>query len=219
MKGLSIQDASKKSSQPSSEEISEILHHNGTHSKPSISRIPVTLYKSTALDIPPHVSYISLKDSVIAENNRKLVVWPYFENGQENEELNVELKERYTLGNPEGRTELVKCLQRVQQLRPYILQYLEEVESSLDDIVRYFKDQSLYSRLEDKPIIVPATLHDHVDIKTANAGIISAVFYKTFNFSMWHIVKARYEELAREQALQSGTATLNVPKTCRVCNL
>jgi len=219
MKGLSFEDASLTKHQPSSDEISETVLHSGAHSKPITTRITVTFYSSTALDVPRHISYVSLKDNIIAENNKKLDVWPYFESGQENEELINELKERYTLGHPEGRPALVKCLQRVQQVRPYILRYLKEVCSSLEDIVCYFNDQSLYNRLEDKHVLSPATLHDHVNVRTANAGIISAVFHKTFNFSMWHVAKYMFTGSTREQALQSGTATLNTPETCRICNL
>jgi hypothetical protein len=66
--------------------------------------IPVTKYKSTAVQVPPYTDYVSLRDNILTENNKKLLYWPYFAEEENEEKLGrtglwEELDERFHMVN------------------------------------------------------------------------------------------------------------------------
>lgn len=213
--------ASKDKSQIPIGKLTGSIFRNTNHSKAPTSTmtVPVDRYRSEAIDIPPYISYVRVKENFLAENNKKLVVWPHFEDGNErtSDKLNAELKSWYTAGNPEVRPESVYRLQQVRTAKAYVMKWLEELQVSLDDIVDYLNNPVLYDKLEEKSKVAVSDLELHADTKIANAGIICAVFGKHFDFSMWQLARARYRELTEEQAKKSGTAEVEEPLLCSYC--
>lgn len=221
MSGIRVEGAMNTKTQTLAAELTETFLHSGSHLKSMTTKIPLTPYLSKAHDVPRHISYAGITTNLLADNDKKLVVWPYFEVDQEpaSDELNNELKERYTAGNPEGRPELVRCIQKAQQVRPYVMRFLEEVHSNLDDIVDYLTNKHLYDKVEEKPLIPLADLHNRTNRGAANAGVICGVFSKVFGFSVWYLASARYRELRQKHDNDSGLSALGGPAPCSVCNL
>jgi len=217
MKSIQTDDSASSESQ----QITQTILRNGAHSKALVTTIPLTTYISKAISLPHHISYAGLATNMLAENDRKLLVWPYFEAGQEPnpETFEAELKDRYTTGDPDGRPKSVKRFQKVQQIRPYIMRYLEELDVSLDDIVEYLTDASMYDKGKEEPLIMPSKLHDTGRHTCGNAAVICMVFSETFGFSMWDLASARYRELLYSQASISAAIAPNGPAPCSVCNL
>ena len=61
-------------------------------------KIPVTKYRSTAVFVPAYRSYVSLQDSVLAENEKNMLNWPYFHDDF-GEDMVTELEEAYRMKN------------------------------------------------------------------------------------------------------------------------
>ncbi|OCK79858.1 hypothetical protein K432DRAFT_443585 [Lepidopterella palustris CBS 459.81] len=92
--------------------------------------IPITKYRSTAVQVPPYTDYVSLRDNVLAENNRKLLYWPYFDD-EEHEDLNKkglwsELDQRFDMVNEHRPRRLLQA-EQCRVYRAYTETFLEEI--------------------------------------------------------------------------------------------
>ncbi|KAI9879601.1 MAG: hypothetical protein M1830_008051 [Pleopsidium flavum] len=186
----------------------------GKSEKPFIN-VPVDVYTSDAVLVPPYLSYISIRRNVLAENDRSLKYYPYFgEEGQIRKSgLEKELEDRFN--------NRIKDLplrhwysEQADKLGPYAARYLEHVGCQMTDVLYLLLDTD---RLTQKGKIsasgnmrrwhmrcfaidsdrsnkkwqgVFGHLRRPVQQALARADLACRAFYNTTKLSLWYIVKS-----------------------------
>ncbi|KAF2192307.1 hypothetical protein K469DRAFT_620423 [Zopfia rhizophila CBS 207.26] len=156
----------------------EVVHsgrsQNGVKSYISM---PITPYKSTAVDVPFYHDYVGLRDNVLAENNRKLLYWPYF---QEEELADLgkkglwnELDEQFDMVNDKRPRHVLQAEQcRVHS--PYVEKFLKDIDVPWENVLFWLlaQDEDInhinqtsndLSSAEFEPLLLDRTPHCEED--------------------------------------------------------
>ncbi|EKG21255.1 hypothetical protein MPH_01398 [Macrophomina phaseolina MS6] len=108
----------------------------------SVMNNPVNSYATDAKPVPPYTSYVSLKQNVLAENRRTLMIYPYFDDYQDEDvskkSLWDELRSRYNIVADELRRRRLLQAEQSWQLRSYAEKFLQDFGCPMKDILRYF---------------------------------------------------------------------------------
>lgn len=210
--------------------------------------IPVTPYKSKAVTLPPYKSYIGLKQNVLAENNRQLLVMPYLDDEQEDDpklsNLWKELEDRFEMAVEERPRRLLQEEQS-RKYSPYVEAFLEEIGCDLKDVLRWLldpdplagmkepefaaemlkmRDESCnedFNREKKKWVTVLSNLPPSSDKALKMASLACPVFLKVCGFSLWHIAsRSSHAQITRISPSKddSGNETYG-DLACRVCHL
>ncbi|KAK0640511.1 Histone-lysine N-methyltransferase E(z) [Lasiodiplodia hormozganensis] len=88
-------------SKPRNQKTQEVFSHGSSKGIRSIISNPVDFYAVNTVPVPPYTNYVSLKQNVLAENHRTLMVYPYFDDNQDEDlakkSLWDELQSRYNI--------------------------------------------------------------------------------------------------------------------------
>lgn len=196
----------------------------------SYINIPSITFTSNAVEVPSYTNYTSLGCNVLAENEDKLVVWPYFEDGAQPSEadLYAELQERYARGTARERIELLFRRHRGRAWRYATYNALAELGCTMDDVLRYLlepvpdvdfslsadvqkawgdrhkycDDENGFDRSSNWWVGVLSALGPSSGQALAYAAMACAAFHEAHGFNLWHLAKvhAGITE-ARNQAL------------------
>jgi len=145
-----------KHSEPSHYVTQEVYSIDKTQKLKSIVlRIPGTVHNSTAVEVPPYNWYTSLKHSVLAENDRRLLYWPYFDEDEDvgGEDLKKELLDRFEIV-VEKREHQIERNEESKKYASYVEAFLEELGCTYEDVLYYLLQPNL-----DVPASIP--LYDH----------------------------------------------------------
>ncbi|KAF2814894.1 uncharacterized protein BDZ99DRAFT_186742 [Mytilinidion resinicola] len=141
MKGIQIPTAMTSGNNDKMVNITQEFYNENLNQKPrrSYLSIPVTPFQSSAVDVPPYTDFVSLRDNVLAENNKKLLYWPYFAEEENEEKLGKsglwdELDQRFDMVN-EHRPRRLLQVEQCRLHRPYAQEFLEELGIDWTDIL------------------------------------------------------------------------------------
>ncbi|KAL1625102.1 hypothetical protein SLS56_007529 [Neofusicoccum ribis] len=135
----------------------EVFSHGNMHkSIRSTLNNPVDSYAIDTIPVPPYTSYISLKQNILADNHRTLMIYPYFDDYQDEDaskkSLWDELRSRYNIVADELRRRRLLQAEQSWQLRAYAEKFLDIVGCKMADILTYFllPPETLVRLLEDE---------------------------------------------------------------------
>jgi hypothetical protein len=118
--------------------VQEILLGSRTGIKKNLT-VPITSYKSTAVDVPGFHEYVQLRDNVLTENNQKLPAVPYLAEDQhedpEKRDLWRKLNEHYEVMENDERALINIRAEQARIHRYYMEDFLEEVGINWDHIL------------------------------------------------------------------------------------
>lgn len=227
-----------------------MAHDARNHKASSSTAIAVasTRYESKAIEVPSYANFNSLSSNILVENEDKLVVWPYFESGMETseDELYEELHHRYKRGTPKEREGLLYRRSRAQTWMYSILDGLEELGCTMQDVQRYllepdpvlefplrtdaqkaWNDRQRYCTAQGFDRAHPYWVRVLSNLPLASkrgmafAGLACAAFLKLCNFDLWHLAKLEFMQpiatLNADRAINSRKTF--PPQTCRLCHL
>ncbi|KAL0255120.1 hypothetical protein SLS55_009649 [Diplodia seriata] len=119
----------------------EVFSHGNKGIRSIISN-PVDFYAVDTVPVPPYTNYVSLKQSVLAENHRTLLVYPYFDDNQDQDDAKKslwdELQSRYNIVADELRLRRLLQAEQSWQLRSYADKILDDIGCAPEVILRYF---------------------------------------------------------------------------------
>ena len=176
--------------------------------------MPVTVYTSDAVSVPPYRNYIPIRRNILAENDRSLKYYPYFgEDGPGKKSgLEKELEERFN--------NRIKHLslrhwyaEQADKLMPYTIRYVEEIGCSIEDILYLLLDtehltkpvegssgslRNWYARCfafdSDRSTRKWQNLFCSMQppgkLALARAELACKAFYSVTKLSVWYIVKS-----------------------------
>lgn len=210
--------------------------------------IPATPYRSEAVTLPPYKSYIGLKQNVLAENNRQLLVMPYLDDEQEDDpklsNLWKELEDRFEMAVEERPRRLLQEEQS-RKYSPYVEAFLEEIGCDLKDVLRWLLDPHPLTGMQEPEIAaemlktreesctedfnrekkkwatVLSNLPPSSEKALKMASLACPVFLKVCGFSLWHIAsRSSHAQITRISPSKddSGNETYR-DLACRVCHL
>jgi len=181
--------------------------------KPFIN-VPVEVYTSEAVSVPPYLSYISIRRNILAENDRSLKYYPYFgeEGPGKKSGLEKELEDRFN--------NRIKDLplrhwfaEQAEKLGPYAARYLEDVGCQMMDVLYLLLDTDRliepdevsasgsmrkwhvrcfatdFGRTNKKWQEVFCRLRCPEQQALARADLACRAFYNTTKLSLWYIVR------------------------------
>ncbi|OJD33641.1 set domain-containing protein [Diplodia corticola] len=126
---------------PMNQKSQEVFPHGSKGIRSSISN-PIDFYAVDTLPVPPYTNYVSLKQNVLAENHRTLLVYPYFDDNQDEDlakkSLWDELQNRYNIVADELRLRRLLQAEKSWQLRSYADRILGEFGCGIEVVLRYF---------------------------------------------------------------------------------
>lgn len=129
-------------SKPRNQKTQEVFSHGNNKGIRSIISNPVDFYAVNTVPVPPYTNYVSLKQNVLAENHRTLMVYPYFDDDQDEDlakkSLWDELQSRYNIVADELRRRRILQAEQAWQLRSYAEKIIEELPMEMQDILAYF---------------------------------------------------------------------------------
>ncbi|KAF4540805.1 Set domain-containing protein [Lasiodiplodia theobromae] len=129
-------------SKPRNQKTQEVFSHGSSKGIRSIISNPVDFYAVNTVPVPPYTNYVSLKQNVLAENHRTLMVYPYFDDNQDEDlakkSLWDELQSRYNIVADELRRRRLLQAEQAWQLRSYAEKIIEELPMEMSDILAYF---------------------------------------------------------------------------------
>lgn len=226
MKSVQTSCPSKTASTGSATTIQQDIYAERQHTKgvKSFLSVPITAYKSGTVDVPPYTTYVSLKQNVLAENNKQLLYWPYFgEDQNENKKkpgLGKELNERFDVVY-EQRPHRMLRTEQSHKFGPYVDAILDELGCDYGAVLRYLLDpepslelglemsnlemrlwksrddscRESFDRTKKRWVLVLSGLPPTPDSELALAGLACNAFLNVCGFSIWHI--AKWSELAQ----------------------
>jgi len=178
-----------------------------------IEEVPVTMYTSDAVSVPPYLIYIPIRRNILAENDRSLKYYPYFgEDGPGKKSgLEKELEERFN--------NRIKHLplrhwyaEQAEKLVPYTTSYLEELGCSIEAVLYLLLDtnhpiepaegsswtvQKWYARCfatdsvrtSKKWQALLSSMPKPGQLALARAQLACKAFYTVTKLSLWYIAK------------------------------
>ncbi|KAL1641502.1 hypothetical protein SLS58_006007 [Diplodia intermedia] len=134
-------DVKPGDAKPMNQKSQEVFSHGNKGIRSIISN-PVDFYAVDTVPVPPYTNYVSLKQSVLAENHRTLLVYPYFDDNQDEDvakkSLWDELQSRYNIVADELRLRRLLQAEQSWQLRSYADKILDDIGCAPEVILRYF---------------------------------------------------------------------------------
>lgn len=183
-------------------------------------------YKSTAVTVPPYLTYVSVRRNILAENDRSLKYYPYFgEEGPDRKSgLEKELEERFK--------NRIKHLplrhwyaEQAQKIKPYAERFLDDVGCRVIDVLYLFLDRSRLK--EPGEAAAPSLRKWHAKCFATDSGqahkkwqklfvsleppkekaldraeLACRAFYEVTKLSLWYIIRnheVAVEHMARAQ--------------------
>lgn len=175
--------------------------------------MPVTIYASDAVSVPPYLNYIPIRRNILAENDRSLKYYPYFGEDGPGKKLGLEkeLEERFN--------DRIKhlpfrhwCAEQADKLLPYTRRYLEQLSCEFSDVLYLFLDtnhtrkpgegssgtsQDWYAacfaaesdRASKKWQTLFCSMQSPGQQALARAELACKAFYTATKLSLWYIVK------------------------------
>lgn len=205
--------------------------------------VPATTYRSDAAEVPPYTSYVSLKQNVLAENNKQLLYWPYFSETQNQDKgkagLWRELNQRFDIVY-EKRPHLMLRTEQSHKFGPYVDGILEELGCDYGAVLHYLLDPELFlkseigmsetdmqiwnsrdesctegfDRTKKRWVLVLSGLPPTSDRESALAGLACNAFLKICGFSIWHIAKrSELAQLSADRSTRYSNAACETPTT------
>ena len=117
-------------------------------------------YAIDGLKTPDYTNYVSLKQNLLAENNKTLLYEPYFNDNQSHEEgkqsLWDELRQRF-MKVEEERPRRILQAQKSFQYRSYAEAFFQEIGCQMSDVLNYL----LMPETELRSKLISAGLDDH----------------------------------------------------------
>lgn len=114
-------------------------NHKGVR---SVLHNSVDSYATNARPVPPYTSYVSLKQNILAENHKTLMIYPYFDDYQDEDvskkSLWDELRSRYNIVADELRRRRLLQAEQSWQLRSYAEKFLHDFGCPMQAILLYF---------------------------------------------------------------------------------
>ncbi|KAF2876911.1 hypothetical protein BDV95DRAFT_133448 [Massariosphaeria phaeospora] len=97
---------------------------------------PITRYKSKTVNVPYHHEYISVQDSVLVENDRKILAWPYFEDEDDalRPDFSEDLRSNYDIRNLEH-PERIVLAEQCRVYYPCTNDFFEELGITFDHVI------------------------------------------------------------------------------------
>ncbi|KAF2501475.1 hypothetical protein BU16DRAFT_555957 [Lophium mytilinum] len=133
LKGIQIPTATSYGRNDEMINVTQEFYSDNLSHKPlrSYLSIPVTPFQSSAVNVPPYTDFVSLRDNVLAENNKKLLYWPYFAEEENEEKLGKsglwdELEQRFDMVNEQRPRRLLQ-VEQCRLHRPYTQEFLKEI--------------------------------------------------------------------------------------------
>lgn len=212
----------------------------------NVKVIPVTAYSASCIKIPLYTSHTTLKHNILAENVKKLAVWPHFAVEEDNAEQDLypELKERYSHGNPDNRRKTLHMREKNKQLGPYVKSFLNDLGCTVDDVLRSFlegssKDLSQTERddifnttgIENDPkmpslrrkwALALSILPKTSEQRQRNVVLACEAFNSIAGLTLWPFIKHFYDrsKVAPITAgLQEHSISTYNKLACRVCHV
>jgi len=196
-----------------------------------VEEMPVTMYTSDAVSVPPYLNYIPIRRNILAENDRSLKYYPYFgEDGPGKKSgLEKELEERFN--------NRIKHLplrhwyaEQADKLLPYATCFLEEQGCTIEDILYLFLNpdspiepgEGSSSTLHQWYARCFATDSDRTSKKwqslfcsmqspeeqaLAHVRLACKAFYTVTKLSLWYIVKSHEVTVKLSARLQEKKDT------------
>lgn len=124
-----------------SQEVFPHGYHNKAGNKSNLSN-PIDPYFLDTIHVPAYTSYISLKQNILTENRRTMLIYPYFDDFQDEDDGKVplwdELQARYHIVADDRRRRRIIQAEQSWQLRSYAETYLADLACEMKDVLRYF---------------------------------------------------------------------------------
>ncbi|KAK8195984.1 hypothetical protein M8818_007135 [Zalaria obscura] len=199
--------------------------------------VPLTTYSEHTEEVPGYTHYVSLKQNLLAENQKQLHTWPYFAD-EVPEDVYETVENVYDTDIEHRWRKLLRAEQAVQYAQ-YIEPLLEELQCSMSDILHYLLDplpdlQSLsgsditardeycledFDRQSKRWVAVRSILPAIEPQRLSAAALLCKAFQEQAGFSIWHIARrSHFCELASEDTKDEGGERAYTALACRICH-
>ncbi|KAF2402787.1 hypothetical protein EJ06DRAFT_554365 [Trichodelitschia bisporula] len=112
----------------------------------TVLEAPITRVKCDAVDLPRYTTYVSLDRNILAENNKKLICWPYFDDDETQEKveemLRVSLRQHYKMLY-EKRPRHLAVLHEVAHFREIADAFLKDLGITYHDVLHFLLEPDL----------------------------------------------------------------------------
>ncbi|KAI9703398.1 MAG: hypothetical protein M1820_005870 [Bogoriella megaspora] len=209
-------------------------------------RPKISDFSSEPRDVPSYAEFVSLKQNVLAKNERAKINWPYLGDTLKRDEgkFQAELRESYLI-TIEDSTRQYQQSAQAAKYSPYVQSFLAEVGCSMDDVLRYLLEPILsseiqvtqdvagavssreksctedFNRSSERWVKVLSQLPESSNQALAAAALACHVFLLKCNMSLWHV--ARHYVLEKWSASTDTHASSGRSEfrafACRVCQL
>ena len=216
----------------------DVMYDKSTTHKSNRSylSVQVTNTKHEELSLPEYTSYVGLKRNVLAENEQKLLYWPYMGENADEATLHEEIVDKFSVSIEERERRLEQSAQ-AQKYGPYIQDFLAELGCGMSDVLRYLLEPALptriqltddvkravlaredsckhdFNRASKRWVLLLSKLPPSSDRALAAAALACQTILNMCKISMWQVARHHVLNSSETQDINDTAALENVPNT------
>ena len=216
----------------------DVMYDKSTNHKSvrSFLSVRVTGSKHERLTVPEYTSYVGLRQNVLAENDQKLLYWPYMGDNADETALQEELVDKF---NPliEDRDRRLQLAAQTQKYQPYVQDFLADLGCSMNDVLRFLLEPVLsadgqltdnvkqavlardryckedFDRSSKRLVLLLSKLPPSSDRAMAAAALACQSFANICKFNIWHVAWESIRDGSEARDTNDTSALENVATT------